>query len=56
MADILNLTILVAASLGALALGVFLAYLLLRLAFSWMAPRQHQFVPHPATQVAKASV
>ncbi len=55
MNDLLNLVLFAIVSLGALTLGVGLAFALLRIAFACMAPRQKEVAAKQATQAAKAS-
>ena len=55
VADFVNLTILICVSLGALALGVLLAYQLLKLGFASMAPRCEMPVAKRSVETAKAS-
>ncbi len=55
MTDLLNLILFAIVSLGALTLGVGLAFALLKLAFSCMAPRQENAAAKHSTQPAKAS-
>lgn len=50
MADILNLAMLVCASLGAMAFGILTAYAILRATFAFMRPRR---MPVPASVPAK---
>ncbi len=57
MADILNLAMLVCASLGAMAFGILAAYAILRATFAFMRPRKS---PTPApvktqTEAARTS-
>jgi uncharacterized protein (DUF2062 family) len=42
MADLLNLAMLICASVGSLAFSVLLAYAILRAAFAWMRPQQRR--------------
>jgi hypothetical protein len=42
MADLLNLTMLVCASVGSMAFGILAAYGILRVAFALMKPRQQR--------------
>jgi hypothetical protein len=53
MADLLNLAMLVGASVGAMAFGLFTAYGILRAGFALMRPRQKTVTvktqPEPAT-------
>ncbi len=42
MADILNLAMLICASLGAMAFGILAAYAILRATFAFMRPRNTQ--------------
>jgi uncharacterized protein (DUF2062 family) len=54
MADLLNLAMLVCASIAALAFGVLAAYGILRVAFTLMRPRPRQAVK-PLSEIAPAS-
>jgi hypothetical protein len=57
MADILNLAMLICASLGAMAFGILAAYAILRATFAFMRPRKSQ-APTPAkaqTEAARTS-
>lgn len=54
MTDVLNLVMLVGASIAALGFGVFAAYGILRVAFALMRPR-HQPAVKPSSQMARVS-
>lgn len=59
MTDILNLAMLICASLGAMAFGILAAYAVLRAAFAFMRPRK-SLSPAPAqvntqTEAARTS-
>jgi hypothetical protein len=57
MADILNLAMLICASLGAMAFGILTAYAILRATFAFMRPRKTP-APTPAktqTEPARTS-
>jgi hypothetical protein len=53
MADAMNLTMLVCASIGSLALGVLTAYAVLRGAFALMRPQSASVVVKPRPEVAQ---
>lgn len=55
MTDLLNLILFAIISVGALTLGVGLAFAVLKLAFACMAPRSENPAAGPATATAKIS-
>jgi hypothetical protein len=55
MADLLNLAMLVCASLGAMAFGILAAYAILRLGFAFMRPRQKQATVKTQAEAAHIS-
>jgi hypothetical protein len=54
MADILNLVMLICASVGSLAFGILAAYGILRAAFALMRPQQRQVVVKAQQEAARA--
>lgn len=54
MADLLNLAMLICASVAALAFGVFAAYGILRVAFAFIRPRPRPAVK-PTPEMARVS-
>jgi hypothetical protein len=55
MTDLLNLVMLVAASVGSLAFGVLAAYGIFRTVFALMRPQQRQAPVKPQTEAARVS-
>ncbi len=55
MSDLLNLTMLIAASVGSLAFGVLAAYGIFRVGFALLRPQQEAHAVKPRPEVAGAS-
>jgi uncharacterized protein (DUF2062 family) len=55
MADLLNLAMLICATVGSLAFGVLAAYGILRAAFALMRPRRSRAAVKVQAEVARAS-
>jgi hypothetical protein len=55
MANLLDLTMLFCASLGAMAFGILTAFLILRVAFSLMRPARRESQVKPQPEVARIS-
>jgi hypothetical protein len=55
MADVLNLVMLVAASIGAMAFGILAAYGILRVGFALMRPREQRVVVKARAQAARVA-
>lgn len=55
MADLLNLAMLICASLGAMAFGIFAAYAVLRVGFFLMRPRKKPAPVKAQTEAARIS-
>jgi uncharacterized protein (DUF2062 family) len=55
MADLLNLAMLIGASIAALLFGVAVAYGILRVAFSLMRPRSQKAAVKPSPKMARVS-
>ena len=55
MADLLNLAMLICASVGAMAFGILAAYAILRVGFAFLRPRQRPAAVKPQTQAARIS-
>ena len=53
MADLLNLAMLICATLGAMAFGILAAYAILRAVFSLMRPRKAAAPVKPQTEAAR---
>lgn len=53
MADLLNLTMLICASVGSLAFGILAAYGILRIGFALMRPRMRSAVMKPQPEMAQ---
>ena len=53
MADLLNLAMLICASLGAMAFGILAAYTVLRVGFVFLRPRQRATAVKPQTEAAR---
>jgi len=53
MTDLLNLAMLVLASIGSMLLGILAAYGILRACFSLMRPRERRAVVKPRAQAAR---
>ncbi|HEY1804055.1 MAG TPA: hypothetical protein VGG45_06200 [Terracidiphilus sp.] len=55
MSDLLNLAMLISATLGAMAFGILAAYAVLRMVFSVMRPRKVQAPVKTQTEAARIS-
>lgn len=55
MADLLNLTMLISATVGAMAFGILAAYAVLRMVFAFMRPRKTPAPVKPQTEAARIS-
>jgi hypothetical protein len=55
MADFLNLSMLICATLGAMAIGILAAYAILRMVFAVMRPRKTQVPVKTQTEAARIS-
>ncbi len=55
MADVLNLVMLIAASIGAMAFGILAAYGILRVGFALMRPREQRVVVKARAQAARVA-
>ena len=55
MADFLNLSMLICATLGAMAFGILAAYAVLRIVFAFMRPRKTQAPVKAQTEAARIS-
>jgi len=55
MANMLDLTMLICASLGAMAFGIFTAFLILRAVFVLMRPAHRQTQVKPQPEIARVS-
>jgi hypothetical protein len=55
MSDLLNLAMLICASIAALVFGVFAAYGILRVVFSLMRPRPRVAIVKPSPEMAQIS-
>jgi len=55
MADLLNLAMLVLASIGSMAFGIWAAYEILRAGFALMRPQQAKVTVKTSQQVARVS-
>jgi hypothetical protein len=55
MADLLNLAMLICASLGAMAFGILAAFAILRVAFALMRPPKRPAQVKPQTEAARIS-
>ncbi len=55
MSDLLNLTMLIAATVGAMAFGILAAYAVLRMVFAMMRPRKAPAPVKPQTEAARIS-
>jgi len=55
MADLLNLAMLICASVGAMALGILAAYAILRVFFTFLRPRQKLAAVKAQTEAARIS-
>jgi uncharacterized protein (DUF2062 family) len=55
MSDLMNLAMLICASIAALVFGVFAAYGILRIAFVLMRPRQRTAAVKPSPEMAQVS-
>jgi hypothetical protein len=53
MADVLNLVLLISASVGSLAFGILAAYGILRVAFALMRPQQQRVAVKAQQEVAR---
>jgi hypothetical protein len=53
MADLMNLVMLICASVGSLAFGILAAYGILRASFAAMKPRERRMVVKAQTQAAR---
>lgn len=53
MSDLLNLAMLICATLGAMAFGILAAYAVLRAVFAWMRPRRAAAQVKPQTEAAR---
>jgi hypothetical protein len=53
MADVLNLLMLICATLGAMAFGILAAYAVLRMVFAFMRPRKTQTPVKAQTEAAR---
>lgn len=55
MADMLNLAMLICASIGAMAFGILTAYAILRIGFLFLRPRRQKTVVKPHAEVLHVS-
>jgi hypothetical protein len=55
MADLLNLAMLICASVGAMAFGILAAYAILRVGFAFLRPRQRPAAVKAEAEVARIS-
>jgi hypothetical protein len=55
MANLLDLAMLICASLGAMAFGILAAYAILRLGFAFLRPRREPAVVKAQTEAARIS-